>query len=375
MRKKKKIQSFLDKGLVSGKNQPIVGNGVKLSGWESNNLDNVKDNGEKLDKSLTNFFSTVRTKDLLIQTDKNFEAFFQKVDFVEKTIIKPQYLKKSRGFLYKVAAILLPFAIIAPIMFYYLHNNNEEVKYEEVSTLKGSKTRIVLEDGTTVWLNSDSELKYPSTFKNKEKRVVKLAGEAFFNVTKNEKQLFEVHTGSYNLKVLGTAFNVKAYPGENKMQTTLEHGKVDVEKLSFEDGKPQHIVSLKPKQTIVIYDNKKQIEIHGEDVKKGAGKIEEVAEKNLEKKSAVLIESEDLSPYLAWKDNKLIFNEIRIIDMVNDLERWYNINIEVADESIKDLKFTATFTTETADQALQAICLAAKIDYDIKKDRVVLKAN
>lgn len=327
-------------------------------------------------EEINDFFSSLKSKDHSIDTGKDFESFYQKIEFVDKTTIKSHYKRNTGKVLIRVAAVLLPLAILASLTFYYLKDKNE-VKYEVLSTLKGSKTKVVLEDGTQIWLNAESELKYPSTFKGKDKRVVNLKGEAYFDVTKNKKKPFEVYAAGYKFKVLGTAFNIKAYPGEGKMQTTLEHGKVNVEKIISEDkNESRKIVSLKPKQTIVIFNNGLDAEYSTTDKNKNDS-LNSVSTIKLNKASknekALLIDNSDLSPYLSWKDNKLIFNDVCVGEMIHDLERWYNINVVIADDSIKNIKFTATFTTETTEQAVKAISLAANIDYVIDNNTVIFK--
>ncbi len=365
MKKKKNIQFLSKRILGHRKESPVPG-----SGEGQLDLDT--------DKEITDFISTLKSKDLSIPTGKNFEDFYQKVEFAEKTTLKPQYFRNTRREVLRVAVVLLPFIILASLTFFYFQGK-KETSYEVLSTLKGSKTKIILEDGTKIWLNSESELRYPSTFKGAGKRTVKLIGEAYFDVAKNEKKPFEVLAAGYKFKVLGTAFNIKAYPGEDKMQTTLEHGKVSVEKIISEsDNESRKIISLKPKQTIVIYNDniidENQNKLHDK-----LDSLETLCAEELKEvqnnKPTLLMDDDDLSPYLSWKDNKLVFRDVTVGEMVNDLERWYNINVVIADAKIKDIKFTAIFTTETTEQAIKAISMAANVNYEINNNLVILKTN
>ncbi len=329
-------------------------------------------------KKITTLFSAIEEIDRKIESKGYFEELKEKIDTYESTTIPIKNKPVFKAIYANVAAILLPIALIISAVF-FLKTQETSSEYQIVSTEKGSTTKIVLEDGTTVWLNAESELKYPSSFKNQDKRIVTLTGEAYFDVARNEKQPFEVYAAGYRFKVLGTAFNVKAYPGEKKVETTLEHGKVNVEKLNKDASKPaQEVVSLAPKQTIVLY-NEATVEEETENKSlasdKESEKVIEESTEILETKRPILIENEDLSTYLSWKDNMLVFKNNSLLEMVNILERRYNICIHIKDKNIEDLKFTGKFTVETPEQAIKIICIATKIDYEIEKDNVILKLN
>lgn len=374
MANKSSIQKILDNYLNFAKNSE-TNNSKKQGFWQDTNLENKNEPQVIKDaQGINDIFSIIEEIDNSVGQNIDIQELNKKIDSYESAALPVQEKAIWKEIYFKAAAILLPFAIIISSLYFFTSKDNS-TKYQIVSTEKGSKTKLVLEDGTTVWLNAESELKYPSTFKNQDKRVITLTGEAYFDVARNEKQPFEVYAGGYKFKVLGTAFNIKAYPKENKIETTLEHGKVNVEKL-VDDGteKARQVVSLEPKQTIVLYKNALQEEeLKNEQI----GQIEEdkSGDDNLEDKSAELIENEDLSTYLAWKDNMMVFQDVAISEMLNDLERRYSINIEVTNKKIKDIKFTGTFTVETPEQAIKILCIAAKIDYEIKKDKVLLKSK
>ena len=359
-----KYQDFVKKFGCEGKEQEDFWKSMTTE--EKHNLEEVHDA-----QKINTIFSIIEDADTIGQKG-NINELNEQIDAFENTTIPLRAKGRFKLYYLKIAAVLLPIAIIFSSVFYFT-NKYSSTNYQVISTEKGSKTKIILEDGTTVWLNAESELKYPSTFKNQEKRVVTLTGEAYFNVAINEKKPFEVYAAGYRFKVLGTAFNVKAYPGEEKIETTLEHGKVNVEKLTLGEGtEPLQVISLKPKQTIVLYKApQKDVEIP-EEVKTEDTKTDKPVDVDLIEKRPLLLENEDLSTYLAWKDNMLVFKDANISDMINDLERRYSIKIKIDDERIKGIKFTGTFTVETPEQAIKILCVAAKIGYKIDKDEVLL---
>ena len=145
----------------------------------------------------------------------------------------------------RVAAVIVPLFLFAGGMFYYLSPHNEMI---EISVAYGEQKRLILPDSSEVWLNAGSSILYPETFA-KDKRLVMLDGEAYFSVKKDTVSPFIVETSQLSVKVLGTRFNVKAYPNDEKITTTLTSGKVEVSVRS----QPPHI--LKPDEQLT-YDKK-----------------------------------------------------------------------------------------------------------------------
>ncbi len=164
---------------------------------------------------------------------------------------------------------------------------------------RGSVFDVVLADGTKVWMNADSELRYPQTFTGNQ-RVVQLVGEAYFEVEKNKEKPFIVETSTEHVEVLGTHFNISAYPTERKSMVTLIEGKVQVSV----HGHPGQ--ELHPGQQSVIQDK------------------------------YLRIQDVDTDEYIAWKNGEFMFNEESLISAVRKIERWYNLEIDV-DPELMDL--------------------------------------
>lgn len=372
MKKGSLIQNILDKLFEYKKAE----NKTQLENFWDNVSDKNIDNKEDiaLSKNLGQIFLSINQYEQNKKQNNHLNELLNKLDYSEATnIFKNDKQTVGKVFL-KVAAVLIPVAIVSTLLIYYFNSKSESPAYQIVSTQRGSKTKIVLEDGTSIWLNAESELRYPSTFKNQDKRVVNLKGEAYFDVERNEKKPFEVYVSDYKINVLGTSFNVKAYPKQGKIETTLEKGRINIEKVTSGGNEIQkQKITLVPNQTIILYDkNKKYAQ---EKLNKEKTTESEAGEIEKKQPEDIIIENEDLTQYTAWKENELIFKSKSLGELIPDLERWYDIDITVQGDSLNKIICTANFHNETPEQAIKAICIASKITYEIDKNKVILKAN
>lgn len=180
--------------------------------------------------------------------------------------------------------------------FSKIKTTSDEPEMKTISTPRGKDYELVLSDGTVVLLNADSKITFPTRFTG-NKRTVKLVGEAYFKVSKNKHRPFIVETGNLYTKVLGTEFNLKAYP-HSDVNVTLIKGSVVVNA----EGKE---VMLKPGEN-AEYSENKDIEVT----------------------------TVDTEGYIQWKDGYFYFDNVPLIDVVRDLGRWYNVNIEIRNNSL-----------------------------------------
>ncbi|QIA08919.1 FecR family protein [Draconibacterium halophilum] len=236
----------------------------------------------------------------------------------------------------QVAAVLLVSITISGLYTYFSVPEKEHVVYQDISTAYGTQTEFELADGTKVWLNSGSRIHYPNSFNNMEERRIELVGEAFFEVTKNAEKPFVVQTSALDVKVLGTAFNVSAYENAPDLTVALKEGKVSL--LKANSGDDNALVSLTPNEVAVYNNKEKDIVIHKE---------------------------RSLNKYNAWKDGRIVFFEDGIETVVQKLENWYNVDVEIADEELNELIFTATFINESLEQVLNLLSISSPIDYSI----------
>ena len=240
--------------------------------------------------------------------------------------------------------------------------------YSEYTSPYGSKSKVKLSDGSLVWLNAGSTLRYSSDF-NVNNREVYLEGEAYFDVVRNEQTPFLVQTTTITVKVLGTAFNVKAYPEESVVETTVERGAVQlIDPLSSS----QETTILRAQQKAVVVKGSQHREEHGEaDTKPDEIKpLVYVPIADVTVNSNIATEA-----YTSWKDPRWIIESEKLSSLAVMLERRYNVNFVFEDEELKDFVFSGKFENETLDQVLEVMKLTAPILYKVKQNTVYLNRN
>lgn len=229
----------------------------------------------------------------------------------------------------RVAAVLFLPLLAASLVQYY-GNKPELVRMLEARTNPGMMTSVVLPDSTVVYLNSESTLRYPSTFEGRNQRKVELTGEAFFKVIKDVEKPFIVSTTHQSqIEVLGTSFNVEAYDDMSDVSTTLIEGKVN---FSFQTGVQKKRVALKPGQK-VVYDSTN-----------GTTHLYETSG-----------ETET-----SWKDGKIIFNNTSLNDALHILSKRYNVVFTQTNAHL-DESYTGTFTNQRLERILEYFQLASNI--------------
>lgn len=177
------------------------------------------------------------------------------------------------------------------------------IEIHTLTTPRGQDYKVTLEDGTIVWLNSESSLQFPSSFTGKE-RIVRLRGEAYFEVAKDKEHPFIVQTENLQTKVLGTEFNFRSYPGK-EAHVTLVEGSVEVS--SNSGGRIP--VKIKPGEDAFLSQN-------------GNLNTQEV----------------DVDPYIYWKDGYFYFDNVSLLEIMQTIGRWYNVNIVFNDKKAIDYK-------------------------------------
>lgn len=237
-----------------------------------------------------------------------------------------------------------------------------------IATPNGNRTKTILPDGTHVWLNSGSSISYDPEF-NGDLREVSLQGEAYFDVVKNPKRPFIVHTGGIDIRVLGTAFNVKSYPDDKTVETTLIRGLVQVTRENASGAKP---IILHPNQKLVV--EKTAILPQGPTTS-GAGPQGPAVSLPYH---ITLLDSSvraDAKVETAWLYNRLAFRGDNFTELAEKLERWYNVRIFFEDEKVKQLSFNGSFTTETVQQAFAALQSAAAFNFKINGNEIFISSS
>ena len=233
----------------------------------------------------------------------------------------------------KVAAILLlPLIIAGGFTLNYLGKLSNTIAERSVSTVihapMGSRVSFNLPDGTVGWLNSGSSLTYSFPFVGNRK--VALDGEAWFDVTHNEKSPFEIIAGKSRVKILGTSFNVSAYSELKYVEVVLQQGKVE-----FYPENASRKVVIEPSQKLVFSNGKMDIT------------------------------STDPSKYQAWTDGKLVFRGDNMAEVAGRIERWYNIKVVLADRELEKFSFRATFEDDSLEEVLRLLSMTSPIRYKI----------
>ena len=185
--------------------------------------------------------------------------------------------------------------------------SSEKLSYNTLKVPRGGEYYLVLADGTKVWLNSESTLRYPVKFLGDERRI-ELTGEAYFEVTKNKHKPFRVVSGNQIVTVLGTHFNISSYPEDSVTYTTLVEGHVNVQ---LKDD-PNVQQSLLPNEQSRV----------------------SMADAQITKRVV------DPSRYIAWKNGRFIFEDERLNDIMSTLSRWYDVHVVFSNQRAKEIQFT-----------------------------------
>ena len=223
-------------------------------------------------------------------------------------------------------------------------------------TANGEKKIITLSDHTKIWLNVGSQLRVDDNY-GKENRKVYLSGEALFDVIHDESLPFIVYTDKYEVKDLGTVFNVKAYPDEES-ETSLIRGKVEIKMTNS-----KHSIFLSPNQKAVINGSDEPEVKEKETAKSAASPNITLLPLSYNQKDSAVVET-------AWTQNRLEIVNEDFYEMKEKLERWFDVKISIKDDEVGKYPFTATFEKENIQQVLQALQYAYHFNYTIKSNEV-----
>jgi len=288
--------------------------------------------------------------------------------FINNDSLVPASTKFKKGLF---AVVITAIVAILTTAIYLNYNNTPTILAEvhsksEISTKNGSKTNLVLPDGTKVWLNAGSEMTYDKNYGIKIREVT-LNGEAYFDVKKNAEKPFIIHTAKMEIKVLGTAFNVKCYKGEKTFETSLIRGSIEV---TLKDRLEK--ILMKPNEKLIINTEEK------EKITAAPNKIMPVStsSKPIILLSNLTIYSKDNTVVeTAWVQNRLVFVSETFEDIALMMERWYGIKIIFTNEMLKKAKFTGSFEKESITEALNAMQLLSPFNYGIINNIVTISAK
>ncbi|HAZ02596.1 MAG: hypothetical protein A2W90_16145 [Bacteroidetes bacterium GWF2_42_66] len=304
----------------------------ELTEEEKSQLDKFTQNEQ--DRKLMNRVETIHSG---VNEMKHVRSFDKNVSWnkIGNHIRMMQVRKHTIVMLKYVAILVLAFGLGA-VFNSVLLQRDIPVQYAEVEVTYGQTNHLVLFDGTEVWLNSGTKFKYPNRF-NSSERDVYVTGEAFFKVAPNKKLPFKVRTGRMEIEVLGTSFNVSAYPNDSVQFVVLVEGKVQLN-----NAQGNKIGELVPGQLALQMPDKK-----------------------------IFVQNVSPSEYTNWKDGILNFREERMEDIAKKLERWYNVEISFEKENLKEHLITGTILrNKPIDQITSVLEMIApiKFEYVIKAE-------
>jgi ferric-dicitrate binding protein FerR (iron transport regulator) len=284
--------------------------------------------------------------------------------------------KGSRRVLYKILKIASIFFLAitsswAAFNFLNIKPSDDSHAYNQIMTTNGQKSQITLSEGTRVWLNSQTVLKYPSAF-NETQREVFLEGEAFFEVQKKDnKTPFIVKTSEIDIKVLGSSFNVMAYSDEDIIETTVIEGTVSLVGKGLKLSSDQN-VNLKPNEkATLIMKGSQVLPSEVENDKPTIVKSDKTGASNspVGIEQIIISSNVNIELHTAWKDDVLVFQSEKFENIAHKLERWYDVQIHIQNEELKDNRYTGKFThKETLNQVFEILNLTTPIKYTFKQN-------
>ncbi|HCI54729.1 MAG TPA: FecR domain-containing protein [Bacteroidales bacterium] len=283
--------------------------------------------------------------------------------------IKRNRISVNIWVLVSAAACLLLIILTGATFLFFGDSGLRNHSYYETAAPKGSRSVITLADGSIVWLNSDTRIRYDAGFGSKTRELT-LEGEAFFSVTRNEKLPFTVKTSGIVVTALGTAFNVKAYKDEDLIETTLEQGMLRIDHIIKEgDTERSSTVWLKPNQKAVFYKSSHQSDLPAEIPSENTSPVSDT--KNIIKQSLIHVDTLiDTKLATSWKDSRWIFKSEKLKNLAPIIERRYNVKITFSDTLLMNYRYTGTLLEESLEQVLKAISLASPLKYVILNNEV-----
>lgn len=307
-------------------------------------------------------FTKILSKCESIDEQQEWKSFYSKLAKQKKgrTAIRTHYFKHSLWRWSSIAAaVIIPLLCVIFIMIpnketftasYRPFNGQNVMPANNKATLytyqnkqqcivvpKGNKYSLTLEDGTKVWLNADSRLTYSNHF-DRNKRIVRIEGEAFFDVAHDRNRPFYVMIGSVQVHVTGTAFNIRYFPKEQITSVVLTRGKIQME-----DTKGKVLANLQPAKQFVMNNRTLNYQI----------------------------KTADIDNQTAWKDNKFAFDNERLEDIAAELGRWYNINI-VVDNTLSNHRYSGSLSrNEPISSIIRIIKQTEELDFVTDENNTV----
>ena len=255
---------------------------------------------------------------------------------------KPSRSVQLKQILQMAAILLVAFGLGWSSQFISFRPNSQiaETTMQEIFVPKGQVNQIFLADGTRIWINSETRLTLSSVFAPNE-RVVKLNGEAFFEVAKDKNRPFKVEVKGQQIKVFGTSFNVRAYDNSNKIETTLETGSIQLKV-------GNQTTMLKPGEQSLFNKTEKQL----------------------------VISKVEASTFSSWKDGRFEFQNEDLIEVFKVVERWYDVDISYDESTFRGMHFSGVIKrNKDVNHFLEILSLSVPISFEINTDKIKITSK
>lgn len=253
------------------------------------------------------------------------------------------------------AAVILISVMLGATLYSIIYTPNQtqsELSMNEIVAPMGSKSQILLPDGTEVLLNAGSKISYSMEYGQKL-RSVKLSGEAFFKVQKQKEKPFVVNTENVSITALGTEFNVMAYPNEQLMETILSEGSIEVKLVSTTNSETEKVILTPGEKASVKLQSKN-------------GKMIP---------QSMQISKCDPTVETSWKDKRWIIKGMQLDRLATVFSRKYNIDIEIDNKTMNEYKFSGIIENETPEQVFHIMELALPVTCKMEKNKVIWELN
>ncbi|MCS3679255.1 ferric-dicitrate binding protein FerR (iron transport regulator) [Salinibacter ruber] len=245
-----------------------------------------------------------------------------------------------------LAAVAL--TIIAATFLWYLPSltSDQSPVERKVSTERGERATLRLSDGTKVRLNAESQLRFPDSFHEQDRRIVHLSGEAYFDVEDDSTRRFTVRTSGASIDVHGTAFNVRARSGREEVQVAVEEGGVSLRTPEADSN------------------GRKKVRLRSGEV----GRV-------LGKSTLITTDQANLKTYVGWTDGLLVFENASLPEVTARLGRWYNLDFVIQNSSLRSMRLTADLKSESPKEVLNVIAATLGIQYQVDQGTVYLSSR
>ncbi len=316
-----------------------------------------------------------------IDVEKDWQLLMKKIAGSEKLQARPVrppvfMISGLRRVLPYAAAIIALVAVVTVLVFQQSGRRTvQPTMYTTIEAPMGSRSRVELPDGSSVWLNAGSSVTYSSDF-NVGSRNISLDGEAFFDVVKQDTP-FMVNTMDVSLRVLGTSFNIKAYEDDEVIETTLVSGSLVIEDAPGA-GKRIGEITLEPNQKATFFRESGDVALEGDTAEEGDPEV--VAEADMPRPARTIsrvevLRKSDITPEIGWKEGVIVVEGEPLNELARKLERRYDVRIEFQDESLESYRYTGQLRELTLEQVLHALKLTSPIDYAIDDKTVTIREN